>query len=265
MQFLPLNPLLLLLPALAIPAAAEAQERAWSGVVAAGAGARPDYMGSDDLEATPYLAGRIYYGAFYLDFQGEQLRLNVSPIEGWAFGPMMDIESGRKDDVKSVRVGRMAKIDDAFEAGGFIAYSRADILAENDELSFQASYLTDTSNTSDGAVAALGLTYGKRIDKRWTVGGGVKASYVDRNYAQTYFGVSAADAVRSGLPSYNLKAGVRDVGLSAKVGYALTDKWDLQLLGSYKRLMGDFADSPIVKTEGSADQFSAAVAVAYRF
>lgn len=265
MRLLPLNSLLMLLPALAIPVAAKAQEREWSGVVAVGAGARQDYMGSDDIEATPYVAGRINYGAFYLDFQGEQLRLNLSPIDGWAFGPMTDIESGRKDDVKSVRVGRMAEIDDAFEAGGFIAYSRNDLISENDQLSVQASYLVDASNTSDGAIAALGLTYGRRIDERWTVGAGVKATYVDKKYAQTYFGVGADDAARSGLPVYTLKAGVRDVGLTTKVGYALTDKWELQVLGSYKRLMGDFADSPIVKTEGAADQFSAAIAVAYRF
>lgn len=70
--------------------------------------------------------------------------------------------------------------------------------------------------------------------------------------------------MRSGLPVYALKAGLRDVGLSAKVSYALTETWDLQLLGSYKRLLGDAADSPIVNTEGAADQVSAAVAVAYR-
>jgi outer membrane scaffolding protein for murein synthesis (MipA/OmpV family) len=257
--------MLAVLPLLATPAAAESEPRAWSGNIALGAGARPDHVGSDDLEATPYIAGRVNYGAFYLDFQGQQVRLNLSPIEGLAFGPMVDVENKRDDGVKNPRVAKLPRLDDALEAGGFIAYSRRGVLSEQDELTFMGSYMVDTSDTFDGAVGGVSVIYGRRLNSRWSVGGSAKVDIVDKKYARAYFGVTPSQAALSGLSTYDLKGGVRDVALSAKVAYALTERWNVQLLGAYKRLTGDFADSPLVKGEGSADQFSAAVAIGYRF
>ena len=265
MRLLPMGSLLAFLPLLATPAVAREEERAWSGNITIGAGMRPDYLGSDVLEATPYVAGRVNYGTFYLDFQGEQVRLNVSPFEGLAFGPMMDIESKRDDGVKNPRVAKLPQIDDALEAGGFVAYSRRAVFAERDELTVMANYMADTSDTFDGGVGAVSISYGRRLNGRWSVGGSAKVDIVDKKYAQTYFGVTPVQSIASGLPVYDLKGGVRDVALSVKVGYALNDHWNLQVLGGYKRLTGDFADSPLVRGEGSADQFSAAIAIGYRF
>jgi outer membrane scaffolding protein for murein synthesis (MipA/OmpV family) len=252
-------------PALALSVTAHAQERQWSGAVAIGGGVKPDYQGSGDMEATPYFEGRVNYGPYALEFQGLNLKLNLSPIEGWSFGPAIDMESKRDDKVKSVAVGKMAEIDDALEAGGFIGYSRGDVFSKNDKLGAELSYMTDTSDTYGGAYGEAKLIYGKRINDRWSVGSSVKATYVDKKYAQTYFGVSAADALASGLPAYNLKSGVRDVSLGVKATYQLNDRWSVMALGSYKRLLGDFADSPIVKIEGSADQLLVGAAIGYRF
>ncbi|MDR6530214.1 outer membrane scaffolding protein for murein synthesis (MipA/OmpV family) [Caulobacter rhizosphaerae] len=264
MRLLPMGAMLALLPLLASPAAAE-EDKAWSGSVALGAGMRPDYMGSKDLEASPYIAGRINYGAFYLDFQGEELKLNLSPIEGLAFGPTMDVENKRDDGVKNAKVARLPQIDDALVAGGFVAYSRRAVFSPKDQLTIGASYLVDTSDTFDGALGDVSVAYGWRVNSRWSLGASAKVDLVDKKYARTYFGVTPAQAATSGLAAYDLKGGVRDVALSAKVTYALNERWNLQWLGGYKRLTGDFADSPLVKDGGSANQFSAAVAVGYRF
>lgn len=252
-------------PALTFATVVKAQTREWSGYVAVGGGARPEYLGADKLEATPYIEGRINYGRFYLDFQGQNVKLNLSPFEGWVFGPAIDVQDKRDRKVKSVPVSRMAPIDDALEAGGFIGYYRADVFSPNDRLGAEISYMTDTSDAYEGGYGAFNVTYGKRIDDRWSVGGSVKATYADKKYARTYFGVSATDALASGLPAYTLKGGARDVTLGLKVSYRLTDRWSVMALGSYKRLLGDFADSPIVKIEGSPDQFVVGAAVGYRF
>lgn len=263
MRLLPMGSMLALLPLLASPAAAE--DAKWSGNIALGAGMRPDYIGSDDLEATPYIAGRINYGAFYLDIQGEQLKLNLSPIEGLAFGPTVNVENKRDKGVKNLKVARLPQIDDALEAGGFVAYSRQGLFSSKDQVTVAASYLVDTSDTFDGAVGDVSVTYGWRVNNRWSLGASAKVDVVDKKYARTYFGVTPAQAALSGLSAYDLKGGVRDLALSAKVSYALNERWSLQWLGGYKRLTGDFADSPLVKDGGSANQFSAAIAVGYRF
>lgn len=252
-------------PALIAPVAASAQEREWSGDIAIGGGARPEYLGSKKMEATPYIEGRINYGAFYLDFQGQNLKLNLSPIEGWSFGPAIDVQNKRDHKVKNLAVSKMAKIDDALEAGAFVGYSRSDVFSRNDKLGVEFSYMADTSNTYEGGYGEAKLTYGKQISERWSVGSSLKTTYVDKKYAQTYLGVSAADAAASGLPAYNLKGGMRDISLGLKATYQVTDRWSVMALGSYKRLLGDFADSPIVKVGGSADQFVVGAAVGYRF
>jgi outer membrane scaffolding protein for murein synthesis (MipA/OmpV family) len=254
-----------LAPTLALPAMAHAQQREWSGNIAIGGGAKPDYLGSDDIEGTPYVEGRVNYGTFYLDFKGENVSLNLSPVEGWTFGPAIDMADKRDHKVKSLAVGKMAEIDDALEAGGFIGYARGDVFSADDRLAAQISYMADTSDTYEGGYGEASLSYGKRLNDRWSVGSTIKTTYVDKKYAQTYFGVSAPDALASGLPAYNLKAGVRDVSVGLKATYRLNDHWSVLALGSYKRLLGDFADSPIVKIEGSPNQFLVGAAIGYRF
>ncbi|MFV3129062.1 MipA/OmpV family protein [Niveispirillum sp. KHB5.9] len=237
----------------------------WSGSLVAGIGARPDYMGSDDFELTPYVAGNLSYGPYFLEAQGQEVRLGWELTPGLSFGPMMDIGNGRDKGVKSDRVGRLPKIDDAFEAGGFVSYSWQGVLDRRDSFTLEATYLTDVSNEHDGAIGSVGLSYGRQLGDRWSVGGGIRLTYVDDKYAQAYFGIDAAGAAASGLPVYNAGGGIRDIGISAKVGYALDENWSLQLLGNYKQLTGDFKDSPVVDLEGSASQFSGAVAIGYRF
>lgn len=245
--------------------AATVQGHEWSGTIVAGVGARPDYVGSDDLEATPYVAGHLAYGPYYLDAQGQQVRLGWEVVPGLSFGPMMDIENGRDRKVKSAPVGRLPKIDDAFEAGGFVSYGWQGLLDRKDSLTLEATYLTDVSNEHDGAIGSFGLLYGRKLGDRWSAGGGVRLTYVDDKYAQAYFGISPAAALASGLPAFTAGGGIRDIGVSAKLAYALDENWSVQLLGSYKQLTGDFKDSPVVKREGSSSQLSGALAIGYRF
>lgn len=244
---------------------AMAQDSPWSGSLSAGIGIRPDYMGSKDMEPTPYVAGDLAYDRYFLEFQGKEVSLGLEVMSGLSLGAMADIENGRDDSVKSARVSRLPEIDDATHVGGFARYAWRGLFGGPDELTLEATYLTDVSNTHDGAVGSLGLAYGRRLGDRWSVGAGVRLTHVDDKYAGTYFGVTPAASVASGLPAYAPGGGLRDIGVSAKLAYALDENWNVQLLGSYKQLMGDFKDSPVVRGEGRAGQFSGAVAIGYRF
>ncbi len=253
-----------LLPALS-PLPAWAADAGWSGRLAAGVGARPDYLGSKDMELAPYFAGNLTYGRYFLEVQGKEISLGMSLASGLSLGVIADIESGRDDSVKNDRVALLPEIDDAFQAGVFAAYAWKGVFGRADSLTLDASYLADVSDTHDGSIGSLGLAYGRKLGDRWSVGGGVRLTYVDEDYAQTYFGISPAAAAASGLPAHDAGGGIRDVGLFAKVGYALDENWSIQVLGSYKQLLGDFKDSPVVDQEGRASQFSGAVALGYRF
>lgn len=82
---------------------------------------------------------------------------------------------------------------------------------------------------------------------------------------QTYFGVSAGDARRSGLDRYNADAGIKDIGINLGANWIITQNWSVMGIASYTQLLGDASnDSPVVD-EGSEGQFFGAAMAVYRF
>ena len=77
--------------------------------------------------------------------------------------------------------------------------------------------------------------------------------------------MTPAGARASGLRHFDAKGGVKDFGTSLTAVYALSPKWSLIGFGGYRRLVGDFKDSPVVRDAGRADQFSGGVGIGFRF
>ena len=77
-----------------------------------------------------------------------------------------------------------------------------------------------------------------------------------------FFGVSAAQSAGSGLAEFNPSSGIKSVGGSLGIFYQFTENWGAQGVLAYERLIGDAADSPIVKDE---DQYQAFLGLVYRF
>ena len=76
-----------------------------------------------------------------------------------------------------------------------------------------------------------------------------------------YFGIDTANAARSGLDRYSADAGFKDAGLDLVLGFGQGPGWRASLIGRYRRLLNDVADSPIVKDEGDEDQHFAGAVV----
>ena len=95
--------------------------------------------------------------------------------------------------------------------------------------------------------------------------GGPRLSLASADYFDTYYGVSAAEAARSGLGEYRPGSGVRSVGVGGAVTWKVTDPVTASLFGEYTRLAGPAAASTLVKERGSADQFMVGVSTTYRF
>ena len=103
------------------------------------------------------------------------------------------------------------------------------------------------------------------INPKLNLAADVTATCANADYAQTYFTISTAGSVASGLTAFNAKSGLKDVGGSMTVRYALSRRWALVGLGAYKRLVGSVADSPIVGDAGNPDQFVGAIGVGFSF
>src|SRR3546814_14135969 len=81
-----------------------------------------------------------------------------------------------------------------------------------DSLSLRVSYLHDVGNEHDSYIITPSIGYGTPLGTKTYAGVGVSADYVGKDYSQTYFGVTPAGAVASGLPAYAVSdSGVKNV------------------------------------------------------
>ena len=87
----------------------------------------------------------------------------------------------------------------------------------------------------------------------------------DDKFHDAYFSVRPEDAGPSGLPAFDAKAGIQGVGATMGYSRQFTERWGIYSYASYERLVGDAADSPIVRTLGSRNQLSGGIALSYTF
>ena len=58
---------------------------------------------------------------------------------------------------------------------------------------------------------------------------------------------------------------MRGVGATTSLSYQFSPRWGIQAYGRWERLVGDAGRSPLIRTYGSRDQFSAGLALSYTF
>jgi outer membrane protein len=139
-------------------------------------------------------------------------------------------------------------------AGMFASYTR-------DWLSVRGS-ISDAVAHHEGVLASLAVEAKYHATQRLTLSIGPEITWVNNQYSQTFFGISAAQSEIAGIAPYLAKSGVNTVGGSAGATYMLTDHWSLGAHVGYGKLQGDAANSPVTtdKTQRMYGAF-----VMYRF
>ena len=256
----------------ALPGAVLAEPDGISGFAAAGPWVSPDYEGSEDHRLLPLALGRIRYRAYYLQVEGALVRANLLPGDAIPLGDALAVRAGpsmryrfARDDVENSRVDRLRDVGAALEIGGFVAVESEAILHDYDAAFARIEVLRDAAGAHDGLLVSLGASYASALS-RWAYAAlEVVGTYADGDYHDTYFGIDADNAARSGLARFDAGEGFKNVRADLSVGFIVTDSWHVLLIGRYARLLGDAADSPVVAGEGSASQLSGGVAISYRF
>lgn len=241
--------------------------------IGVGAALVPDFEGSDDSSIIP--AGVIVGKVSGIDFftRGTQLYVDLVPD---APGPGTNFEAGliggarldRTNKVDDLQVRALGKIDTAWEVGGFVGVSRTGVITSDyDTLSARVAYVHDVSGTYDSYVITPQITYTTPLSIRTLVSVGASADYVGKGYARTYFAVSPAGALASGLPAYAFNDdGFKRFNLTAFALQSLSGDlrrgWGIGGGVLYGRMLGDFKRSPIVR---DANQWSFAAGVTYTF
>jgi len=218
-------------------------------------GVHPDYLGSNDYEAdaAPYfrinwkdriiLSGRAIYARV----------INGGPL---SLGPLIRLRGGRDEDDNDDLEG-LGDDDNAVEVGGFARYKHGPYRLR----------LTATQDVADGhhgALVEVGAGMQVPFAQPWFLLMG-QMTWADQNYMNSYFGVSANEAARSGLRQFHATAGVRDVGFTLSTSVPIWRKLAFVSTVNYSRLLGDAADSPLTEDVGDANQFSATFGLIYRF
>ena len=226
-----------------------AQEARARLTVAAGGVWLPDYEGSDDNRWVPAPAANGTVAGMSFTVLGNRASLDLIPdVAGkdWnlQLGPVAVINLNRtnRDAIADPRVRALGEIDTAVEVGGYGAIAKTGILHD-----------FDTLTVSTKALVTLFAS----------------AEVVGDRYARTYFGVTPAGSVLSGLPTYTPEGGQKDISFGGMFTHSLTGNLTKGLAliagGTYKKLVGDVADSPLVAIAGSRHQWTAGAGLALTF
>jgi MipA family protein len=232
------------------------------GQVAIGAGVAPDFDGSRDVRAIPFLLGDVQYRGVTFEFRGLRGRVDLASDPRFAIGPVIGARLNRHD--VEGPVGLLPEIDTAVEAGGFVGYRFGGDQYGQGSVLTELTVVHDVSRTYNGLVATGSASYTAVRTPDTFVSVDVQASWANADYSRTYFGIAPADAVRSGLPEYRPGAGFRDVGAGLTAGHYFSRH--LGLIGRLGTtyLVGDAADSPITD-RGSRWQPLGGLTLSYRF
>jgi MipA family protein len=261
-RFLPLTVVCML----GIPAMAAAQDvpsdRSPHGQVAVGIGAAPDYDGSDDLRMIPFVLGDVRWRGVTFELRGLRGRVDLAADPRLSIGPVIGARLDRNN--ADGPVGLLPDIGTAVEAGGFVGYRLGGDELGQGSVQLELSVVHDVSNTHNGllATASAGYTVVRRPDSFLSVD--VQTTWASADYTRTYFGVTPADALRSGLAAYRPGAGFRDVGAGLTAGYYFDRHFGVIGRIGTGYLVGDTADSPITD-QGRRWQPLGGLTLSYRF
>ncbi len=243
-------------------ALAQSQKQTPPNFLALGVAGVPEFEGSSDGSAVPALIGRFNIGGTTLRLLGNSAQWNLLPANSaWALGPVLSLRSARDEDVADSLVKRLRKVDASAGAGVFGEYSWRGLLTASDSLTTSVELLAGKA----GARAQLSLGYQWQAKPGLRFNVSTHVGHASAKYQRTYFDVDADNATRSGLPRYTGESGVDEVGLALGASYEVSKDWLLIGRVQAARLVGDAADSPIVRLRGSRNQNTLVLAVGRSF
>lgn len=220
------------------PAAAMAQNEL-TFRIGAGPKLAPGYFGDADLDTMPAFAAsieRIQFGPIVRE-PGKSL--------GLSFGGSLRYIGERSAEDYSELAG-LETVDRSLELGARVKYRLP---------AFEAfASLRYGAIGHKSFVSEIGGDFIVRPTDKITLTAGPRVLWGDDSYADTYFGITAAESAANGtLGAFDASAGMISAGAEVEATYDINDDWQVIGRVSYDALQGDAADSPISEKD---DQIS---------
>ncbi|MEJ6397760.1 MipA/OmpV family protein [Yoonia sp. 208BN28-4] len=226
---------LLLLGASLMATSAHAQSNGVEFTIGAGALAAPGYFGSDDYVIGPtgsFSLERLHFGSLSIGENGTS--------DGFGYHGGFRYIGERSSDEFSELEG-LNDVDAAIELGGGLHYAADDYYLYADVRYGVIGH--------ESLVAEVGADAYYRPTNELTLAAGPRVLIGSDDYADTYFGVTAAEAAASGFDAFDPDAGVISSGLEASATYQFNDDWGVTGTVRYDLLREDAADSPITASD----------------
>ncbi|MFN3789920.1 MipA/OmpV family protein [Massilia sp.] len=239
----------------------------------------PRYEGADSrkLRALPVLQVQWSNGIF-ISGMSAGMHLSASPVV--EYGPLIAIHPRRTESGTGAGVGGvdafstllpsteramksaspldgMEEIKARPEAGAFFNVYLAP------QWRLTGSVLAGAGNGRNGVRGEFGIQrLAMQLAPHHTLSLTAGVGLANRAYQQSYFGVSADQALSSGNRIHRPDGGLKDVRIGARWNWALSPSWMLTSSVQGTRLMGDARRSPLVERP---DNLTVSTAFAYRF
>lgn len=232
-------------------------------ILGAGVAATPRYSGSHEMRGVPLIV---------LDYQMTN-GLYASTMRGLGFGTVvggLQLDAalgmrGKRSDEDNNGVGGAGGSSELRGMGEVKSSATLNLGARYsifDGLGFTAGVSAPLTNRDNGNTAGFELTGTLHADDSDKVTLSLGASLADRKYMQTYYGVTSAQAARTGFKPYGPKAGLYEAKFAFTWDHRIDQRWSFTgMLGS-TTLVRDAANSPVTRRTTAP---TAAAFASYRY
>jgi len=218
---------------------------------------KPKFVGSDESRILPLFDFDLARGAdpFAVEAPDDSFGIRLFSKGGFSAGPAANIQSKRKNSDVGADVG---KVSTTVEVGGFVQYQASESIRLRGDL-------RKGIGGHDGLVGSFGADYFWRDGDKYVLSIGPRVLASDGRFQRAYFGVDNAAALATGLPAYRPDGGVYAVAATSGLSYQFDSRFGLFGYARYERLVGDAADSPIIREYGSRNQLAGGLGLNYTF
>lgn len=164
---------------------------------------------------------------------------------------------GRSHEDLGRIAGKIASLSPRLNAGGYVEYD----FSEAQNIGATAAHDTLGAGAYVNVYAFTALPpigryeHGLQLQWQWMNGPAMRR----------FFGITPAEAERLEVPAWQPGAGGQQIGLEYDGMLPLGRHFATVFSVSYARLLGNAADSPLVREFGTPDQFTYSIALVYRF
>ncbi len=236
--------------------------QSWRWTLGAGAGIAPDYEGSDDYDVVPIPVVRGQKRYWFGQLFGTHVTSNFIDHPAWRLGLSANYRPGYSE-AENNRVDRLNDRGNSFEVGIKGGYVLDLQQARPMALDFSLEFLHDVTSGHEGWVLTPSIDFDAQLADKWGMSAGIEAAYASGNYMSHFFSINSDDASDSGLDNYDADSDFKHVAFNLGVKYDISSRWGLNVLGQYKRMVGDAEDSPVIDDVGEENQFFGGLVISY--